>query len=160
MKKMLATVLMMSSMGALAQTAEPGTAAIPELEAPIPLDQSAPADPVNSTSAPMAPAAPAQPYRPQPDNESRAAAPAASGRAVTEINQNVPRGCQVQIQEQWKVTPVPNMAECGRLLIKSVGKSGAKSGQAYWAGNYLFYTNQQLYHSTNGQDWQTIPSTP
>lgn len=146
-----------------AAQATPSTPVMPELEAPVPLDDTAPAAPAGSRSAQVAPPAPAMPYRPEPTMPSAAApsasapyTPPSSGSAADQINQSVPRGCQVHIGEKWQVTPVSSVEECGRVLVNMAQKSGAKSSQAYWAGNYLFYTNGQLYHSTNGQDWHTL----
>ncbi|SEP93242.1 hypothetical protein SAMN04488038_102254 [Solimonas aquatica] len=137
---------------------------MPDLEAPVPLgDVPAPA-PAGSQSVPMAPPAAAKPYRPAPPAPAPAAAAAAptpaaapsTGFSTPQAAPGTPRGCQVHVGDKWQVTPVGSLAECGRVLINVAQKAGAKSSQAYWSGNYLFYSGGQLYTSTNGQDWSTL----
>lgn len=130
---------------------------MPDLEAPVPLADSAPAAPQGSQSAalaapaqaPLHRSAPAAPAAPAP----APAAPAAQETAAPALTPSVPSGCQVRVGERWQVVPVASVEECGRVLINIASKAQAKSSQAYWSGNYLFYSNRQLFYSTNGNDW-------
>lgn len=136
-----------------------GNSMMPDLEAPIPLDDSAPTLPAGSRDAQMAPAAPVRRYRPQPSATASAPGPVETGAGLADLEadtSSIPRGCQVHIGNNWQVTPVTSAAACGRVLISAAEKSGAKSSQAYWAGTYLFYSSNKLFRSTDGNSWTRL----
>lgn len=64
-------------------------------------------------------------------------------------------GCQMLIDGQWHETPTASLESCGEALIGNLGRN-ARSGQAYWGGNYLFYSQNQLYRSPDGKAWKPV----
>lgn len=64
-------------------------------------------------------------------------------------------GCQIRTGEAWFVVPAASLQACADMLVRKIG-DGVASGQAYWGGNYLFYSEERLYESPDGRSWQEL----
>jgi hypothetical protein len=66
------------------------------------------------------------------------------------------QGCQMNVGGKWQDYPTSSVETCGRRLISAIAKAGAKSGQGYWMGNYLYCEGNVLYQSRDGDHWQPL----
>ena len=65
--------------------------------------------------------------------------------------------CQLKdAEEKWHRYLTATINECGAKLADVTVASGAKSGQAYWNRQYVFYSGGVVYQSSDGDRWEPL----
>lgn len=120
-------------------------------QTPVPVPEQVPT-PVSESAQTSLPAA-AEPVDVVPTKRPRVTTQSAPGEIVPAAPSTM-QICQLKDgADKWQRYPFATLEQCGAKLAEVTAQSGAKSGQAYWAGSYLFYSMQTLYQSPDGEHW-------